>query len=90
MSRPRQEGETFEQYRASLAGEGRSPKGVLTLGDGFNRERHRKMLAQAKKELAAARARGYSDEQILEALMTGTDEQKVYAQYIDFFILKVG
>ena len=89
MSRPRLENETFEQYRKSLREEAR-PVGTFTPGEGFNRDQHRKMLAQAKKELSRARARGYSDAQILEALHSGTKEQKAYAEYIEYFIMKAG
>jgi hypothetical protein len=82
--------ESFEQYRIRRKTENIPKETILVEGNGYNREMHRKILSQAKKELASARSRGYSDSEILQALREGSQVQKKYADFIEYFIMKAG
>ena len=90
MSTGRRENETLDEYRKRRTTKTFETKKMLggrkveVKNSVFSREMHRNVLRRAKKELARARARGYSDNEILEALRSGDEAMKMYADYIDF------
>lgn len=88
--------ETFEQFRGRRKQENlearAKQRGIFTPSVPtqrmvMNREAHVQMLEIARQELKAARKQGFTDKEIIEALKTGDESQKIYAQYIEFFIL---
>ena len=50
---------------------------------GMNREQYRKMWLTAYKEFRRGKEEGFSDVEILEALRSGDDPQRLYAQFIE-------
>lgn len=88
--------ETIDEYRERRKKENSADKAhlngkiVTEKHSGFSREVHREILNTAKKELKKARSMGFSDVGILEALRTGNQAQKQYADYIEYFIMKAG
>lgn len=70
---------------------GTKKKPVQTVAlTGFSREKHRKLLQQARREVKRARSYGLSDQEIIDALKGGDEHHQAYAQYIEFFIMKAG
>lgn len=56
----------------------------------MNREQYRKMWLTAYKEFMRAKKRGFSDVEILEALRSGDESQRLYAQFIENEIIPQG
>lgn len=56
----------------------------------MNREQYRKMWLTAYKEFRRAKKRGFSDVEILEALRSGDESQRLYAQFIENEIIPRG
>lgn len=56
----------------------------------MNREQYRKMWRTAYKEFRRAKKRGFSDVEILEALRSGDESQRLYAQFIENEIIPRG
>lgn len=88
----RLENETREEYKARLKFQNEVMDVSFKNHEqyGLDRDGYLEMFYTGKHEIEAARAHGYTDEQILESLKNGNPSQIIYGKFIEQEILKRG